>query len=95
MIEHRSSRNRFCISLEEFCICESCYSKQKARMAMESASSSTNMEPPMKLSLGNRFSVPVADNDMTEIVKGKRPANTARATSWAMNTFQEWKKTEE
>ena len=42
-----------------------------------------------KLSL-TRFSTPLSDEEMTEIYKGNRSANTQRSTAWEVKTFREW-----
>ena len=42
-----------------------------------------------KLSL-TRFSTPRSDEEMTEIYKSKRSANTQRSTEWEVKTFREW-----
>ena len=41
-----------------------------------------------KLSL-TRFSTPRSDEEMMEIYKGKRSANTQRSTAWAVKVFRE------
>ena len=83
-VEEKVSSN-FCLGLTDWCSCESCIA---SRSSMEHEDKPTNVKR-AKLSL-TRFSTSRSDEEMTEISKGKRSANTQRSTTWVVKAFREW-----
>ena len=82
--ESRSSL--FCLSLEDYCDCEKCASKQPK-------DNTETVPKRLKLSLPKdkpRFATPLSEAKMAEISKGKKCINTERSTSWAVSTFKQW-----
>lgn len=43
--------------------------------------------------LDEQFDFNVTSNDLTHFMEGETPANTERATTWAVKIFNDWRKT--
>ena len=86
-IQEKVSSN-FCLGLTDWCSCESCIVSRSSMERKESVDKPPNAKH-AKLSL-TRFSTPRSDEEMMEISKGKRSANTQRSTTWAVKAFREW-----